>query len=186
MCSSGIASVPLLLAKLWTVYPQLFQRPALRSIGHGMERAFVLLLVGGATFQLVTGLINVASFYPFGFSFRAKHFAIAFVTYGALLIHVAHKIHIARAEFATPLPREPADRGSDPARLPGRDRRRQRAARGRVDRADGRIAERMGALARPVRDAPAGHRPAEPAGADARRQCRRRRERRSTRRTGWW
>ena len=108
---SGIASVPLLLAKLWTVYPQLFQRPALRSVGHGLERAFVLLLVGGAIFQLVTGLINIASFYPFGFSFRAKHFAVAFVTYGALLIHVAHKIHIARTQFATPLPRERSDRG---------------------------------------------------------------------------
>lgn len=108
---SGTASVPLLLAKLWTVYPQLFQRPALRSIGHGLERAFVLLLVGGATFQLATGLINIASFYPFGFSFRAEHFAVAFVTYGALLVHVAHKIHIARAQLATPLPREPSDRG---------------------------------------------------------------------------
>ena len=108
---SGVASLPLLLAKLWTVYPQLFQRPALRSIGHGLERAFVLLLVGGATFQLVTGLINVASFYPFAFSFRTEHFAVAFVTYGALLIHVGHKIHIARAQLTTPLPREPADRG---------------------------------------------------------------------------
>lgn len=27
---SGIASVPLLLAKLWTVYPLFFQRPILR------------------------------------------------------------------------------------------------------------------------------------------------------------
>ena len=108
---SGIASGPLLLAKLWTVYPLLFQRPTLRSLGHGLERVFVLLLVGGATFQLATGLINVASFYPFGFSFRGKHFAVAFVTYGALLVHIAHKIHIARTQFATPLPRDRSDRG---------------------------------------------------------------------------
>ena len=182
---SGIASVPLLLAKLWTVYPQLFQRPALRSIGHGLERAFVLLLVGGATFQLVTGLINVASFYPFGFSFRAKHFAVAFVTYGALLVHVAHKIHIARPQLATPLPREPSDRGLT--------RRGFLAVTGGASallvvglaRADRRAAEGLGALALPVRDAPAGRRSAEPPGPDACRDRRRRGDARSIPRTGW-
>lgn len=108
---SGLASVPLLLAKLWTVYPLFFQRPILRSLGHGLERAFVLLLVAGATFQLATGLINVASFYPFGFSFRDTHFAVGWITYGALVVHIAHKIHIARSEMSVRLPRDPRDQG---------------------------------------------------------------------------
>ena len=33
--ATGLAAIPLLLAKLWTVFPQLFQRPAVRSVAHG-------------------------------------------------------------------------------------------------------------------------------------------------------
>lgn len=100
---SGIACVPLLLAKLWTVYPKLFQRPALRSLGHGVERAFVLVLVGGATFMVVTGTFNVAATYPWGFSFVPLHFAMAFVTYGALVVHAGHQWSKARAQLRVPL-----------------------------------------------------------------------------------
>lgn len=108
---TGVASVPLLLAKLWTVYPLLFQRPILKSLGHGFERLFILLLVGGATFQLVTGLVNIASFYPWGFDFRTTHYAVAWVAYGALVVHVAYEIGKARAELGRPLPRGPSDHG---------------------------------------------------------------------------
>lgn len=108
---SGLASVPLLLAKLWTVYPLLFQRPILRSVGHGLERVFVLLLVGGATFQVVTGMINVASFYPWGFSFLPTHYAVAWVTYGALVVHIVHQIGTARAAVAVPLRGGPSNHG---------------------------------------------------------------------------
>lgn len=103
---AGLAILPLLLAKLWTVYPKLFQRPALRSIEHGVERAFVLLLVGGTTFEIVTGIFNIAAYYPWAFSFVSVHFAIAWVVYGALIIHVAHQYSIARGELTTRLPRE--------------------------------------------------------------------------------
>ena len=100
---SGLASIPLLLAKLWTVYPKLFERPLLGSIGHAVEKAFVLVLVGGATFQLVSGTFNIAVTYPWGFSFLPVHFAMAFVVYGALLIHVGHQYAKVRHELRTPL-----------------------------------------------------------------------------------
>ncbi|WP_214317740.1 molybdopterin-dependent oxidoreductase [Nonomuraea sediminis] len=88
---SGIATVPLLLAKLWTVYPKLWQWPPLRSVGHALERLFVLLLVAGALFQLVTGLMNIAYSYLWPFGFIQAHYWTAFIVYGALIIHVVNE-----------------------------------------------------------------------------------------------
>src|SRR3954470_13695389 len=36
--ATGIAAIPLLLAKLWAVYPRLFQTPAVRDVAHALER----------------------------------------------------------------------------------------------------------------------------------------------------
>ena len=85
----GLATVPLLLAKLWTVYPKLWQWPPVRSMAHAAQRAMVSLLVAGALFQLTTGLFNVAYWYPFPFFFPAAHYWTAYIVFGALLIHVA-------------------------------------------------------------------------------------------------
>lgn len=93
--TTGLACVPLLLAKLWVVYPMLFAWPPARDIGHAVQRGSLLLLVGGALFQLSTGVANVAKWYPFGFSFTATHYWVGWITVGALLLHVA--AHGARA-----------------------------------------------------------------------------------------
>lgn len=87
----GLATVPLLLAKLWTVYPKLFQWPPFRSIAHAVERALVLLLIGGALFQLVTGVMDIAYWYPFPFFFTVTHYWTAYVVFGALIIHIANE-----------------------------------------------------------------------------------------------
>ncbi|MCO5992939.1 molybdopterin-dependent oxidoreductase [Actinoallomurus rhizosphaericola] len=87
----GLATIPLLLAKLWTVYPRLWQWPPVRSAGHALERALVFPLVGGALFQLVTGLFNIAYFYPFPFFFTTAHYWTAYIVYGALVVHVANE-----------------------------------------------------------------------------------------------
>ena len=85
---TGLVSVPLLLAKLWVVYPRFFAWPPARDLGHAVQRASLFLLVGGAVFQLSTGVANVAKWYPFGFSFTATHYAVGWVTIGALLLHI--------------------------------------------------------------------------------------------------
>lgn len=87
----GIATVPLLLAKLWAIYPKLWQWPPLRSAGHAAERLFVLLLVAGALFELITGLMNIAYTYPWPFGFIQAHYWTAFIVYGALVIHVVNE-----------------------------------------------------------------------------------------------
>lgn len=57
---SGTAAIPLLLVKLWTVFPKLFARmPSPRSpefVLHPLERASIAALVAAAVFQLASGL----------------------------------------------------------------------------------------------------------------------------------
>ena len=96
---TGTAAVPLLLVKLWTVYPRLFRRPereVRRLALDGLERVSIAALVASAVFLLATGLANAAQWYPWDFSFRATHYAIAWVAIGSLLVHVAVKLPVIR------------------------------------------------------------------------------------------
>ncbi len=61
--ATGLASVPLLLAKLWTVYPHFWTFPPVRGVVHALERLSLLPLVGGSLFMLVTGVQNIARWY---------------------------------------------------------------------------------------------------------------------------
>lgn len=101
--ATGMAAVPLLVAKMWTVYPKLFAWPPARSLLHALERGALFLLVGGAAFQLISGLINIALFYPWRFFFTTTHYWVAWITVGALVIHVAAKTTEIRRGLRTPL-----------------------------------------------------------------------------------
>ncbi|GAA4008222.1 molybdopterin-dependent oxidoreductase [Allokutzneria multivorans] len=99
---SGIAAIPLLLAKLWSVYPKLFGR------AHILERGSILVLVCAAFFELITGLFNVAQNYPWSFFFPTAHYAVAWVAVGALLVHIAVKLPVIKRALKTPVSDEPA------------------------------------------------------------------------------
>ncbi|CAM5378639.1 molybdopterin-dependent oxidoreductase [Streptomyces cyaneofuscatus] len=88
----GIVLVPVLLAKLWSVVPRLFALPPARSVGHALERLSVLLLVGGALFQFLTGLLNIQLDYLFPGSFYTLHFYGAWVFLAGFVTHVALKL----------------------------------------------------------------------------------------------
>lgn len=101
---AGTAAVPLLLAKLWTVYPRLFARlpQERRALAvQGIERLSIAVLVSGAIFQLFTGLANSAQWYPWQFVFRGTHYAVAWITVGALVIHIAVKLPVIRAALGS-------------------------------------------------------------------------------------
>src|SRR5437660_6500656 len=93
---SGVAAIPLLLAKLWTVYPKLFGRPVVRSVPHALERGSILVLSGAAFFELGTGLFNSVQNYVWGFYFPTAHYAVAWVAVGSILIHIAVKLPVIR------------------------------------------------------------------------------------------
>jgi hypothetical protein len=112
---TGTASVPLLLVKLWSVFPRLFIRPpkGLRALAvEGLERASIGVLVAAAIFQLATGLSNSAQWYPWSFSFRTSHYAMAWVAIGALVVHIAVKLPIIRGALTGDVDDTAYDRSS--------------------------------------------------------------------------
>lgn len=90
--ATGIATIPLLLVKLWSVYPNLFRWPAVRSVKHALERASVFVLVAASLIQLTTGFLNILGWYPWPWDFVKVHFLLAFVVIGSILIHIGVKL----------------------------------------------------------------------------------------------
>lgn len=106
--TTGIACIPLLLAKLWTVWPKLFSWPPVRGVAHGLERLSLIALVGGSVFQVFTGVVNIDYWYsPMPFFFPVAHFWVAWMVMGALVVHVGAKaLTAAHAIAAGPRPEE--------------------------------------------------------------------------------
>ncbi|WP_196803908.1 molybdopterin-dependent oxidoreductase [Marmoricola sp. URHB0036] len=90
--ATGVACIPLLLVKLWSVYPNLFRWPAVRSVKHAVERLSVFVLVASALVQLTTGFLNTLDWYPWPWSFPSTHRYLAYVVIGSVLIHVGVKL----------------------------------------------------------------------------------------------
>jgi DMSO/TMAO reductase YedYZ molybdopterin-dependent catalytic subunit len=97
----GLAAVPVLLAKLWSVIPRLFEWPAIRSVSHALERLSLALLVGGALFEFATGVINIQVYYPFRFFFTDAHYYGAWVFISAFAVHVTLKLPVVIAQLRT-------------------------------------------------------------------------------------
>ncbi|MCU1360993.1 MAG: oxidoreductase molybdopterin binding protein [Ilumatobacteraceae bacterium] len=100
--ATGIASIPLLFAKLWSVFPRLLQWPPANDVMHAIERLSLLPLVGGSLFMLITGLANIELWYPWVFFFPAGHYAVSFVVMGSLLIHLVAKWSTTRRVLVRP------------------------------------------------------------------------------------
>lgn len=90
----GIALVPVVLAKLWSVAPKLFEWPPVRSPAQALERLSLLMVVGGILFLMVTGVMNIQYDYAWGFSFYTGHFYAAWVFIAGFAAHVALKLPI--------------------------------------------------------------------------------------------
>jgi DMSO/TMAO reductase YedYZ molybdopterin-dependent catalytic subunit len=87
----GLVLIPVLLAKLWSVVPRLYALPPARSVAHALERISLVLLVGGALFEFVTGVLNVQLDYLFPGSFYPLHLYGAWVFFAAFVVHTVLK-----------------------------------------------------------------------------------------------
>jgi hypothetical protein len=110
--ATGIASIPLLLAKLWSVYPRLFAWPPFRDVAQAIERLALVVLVAGSLFLLFSGTANIERWYPWKFFFPAGHYWSAWITIGALVVHIGAKLPVVRRVLRSPVDRTPADPGS--------------------------------------------------------------------------
>ncbi len=101
--ASGIAAIPLLVVKLWSVWPKLFARPVLGGLVRALERMSILVLVAAVIFQLSTGLLNIAQWYAFEFYFPPVHYAMSYVAIGAIVVHIGVKLPVIRRALGEPL-----------------------------------------------------------------------------------
>lgn len=100
---TGIAAIPLLLAKLWSVQHKLAQWPPVKGVLHAVERLSILVLVASAILQLVTGILNALQYYPWKWGFPNVHYAVAWILIGSLLVHIAVQIPVIRRGLSTKL-----------------------------------------------------------------------------------
>src|SRR6266508_2276827 len=117
---TGIASIPLLFAKLWVVYPRLFRWPPFEGVAHFLERIALVPLIAGGLFQVFSGLANINLWYPYPFGFRGAHYWVAWITVGALIVHVVANTAATRAALSR---RYDATRPLPPVDPAGLDRR---------------------------------------------------------------
>jgi DMSO/TMAO reductase YedYZ molybdopterin-dependent catalytic subunit len=88
----GLVLVPILLTKLWSVLPKLFEWPPLRNPAHALERISLFLLVGGGVFEFATGIMNIQQWYVFPGSFYTLHLYGAWVFTAAFVVHAGLKM----------------------------------------------------------------------------------------------
>jgi len=93
--TAGILCFPLIFAKLYTVFPRLFQTPPITSFANFLERASITLFVSSSLVEIVIGLLNTFQWYAlFAFPFRQTHFTLSFIIIGSLAIHIACKLKL--------------------------------------------------------------------------------------------
>lgn len=97
----GLALIPVVLAKLWSVIPKLFAWPPARSVAQLLERASLALLVGSILFELATGVLNIQYDYVFRFDFYTAHYYGAWVFIAAFTVHVGMKLPTMRRSLKT-------------------------------------------------------------------------------------
>ena len=90
--ATGTATIPLLFVKLWSVYPNLFRWPPIRSIKNAIERGSIFILVSSTLVQLFTGFFNALNWYPFRWDFVPIHHYLAYVVAGSILLHIGVKL----------------------------------------------------------------------------------------------
>jgi DMSO/TMAO reductase YedYZ molybdopterin-dependent catalytic subunit len=88
----GLALIPVVLAKLWSVIPLLFSWPPFRSLAHFAERVTLVMLVGGVIFEMATGVFYIDYDPRFQFSFYTGHFYGAWIFIAGFAAHVALKL----------------------------------------------------------------------------------------------
>jgi len=95
--ATGLASIPLLAAKIWVVAPAFWTWPPVKGVAHAIERVMLLPLVGGGAFMLVSGTFNTFQWYPWEFSFTKAHYWVGWITIGGLVAHIGAKAKVTLA-----------------------------------------------------------------------------------------
>ncbi|MBT0566370.1 molybdopterin-dependent oxidoreductase [Williamsia sp. CHRR-6] len=118
--ATGIAAIPLLVMKLWVVTPKFWKRPLIGGPVAAVERASILLLIASASFELITGLLNVAEYYPWSFFFPTVHYAVGWLAVAAIVVHIAVKLPVIRRALSSEPDHDGANNDPVEQQSPGR------------------------------------------------------------------
>lgn len=89
--ATGLATIPLVLAKLWVVAPRFWAWPPAPNVAKGVERIMLFPLVAGAVFLLLSGTLDTFGWYPWAFSFPIAHYWASIIFMGGLVAHIGSK-----------------------------------------------------------------------------------------------
>ena len=95
----GLMVLPLVLAKLWSVMPKLFERPVVTSIARALERISLLALVASVLVEFATGILSVDDYTPFSFDFNTVHYYGAWVFGTLFVLHACIKLPVVRRAY---------------------------------------------------------------------------------------
>ena len=95
----GLVVLPLVLAKLWSVMPKLFQRPAARSVAAALERISLLGLVASVLVEFATGILATDNWTPWSFNFNTVHYYGARMFGTLFVLHACIKLPVVRRAY---------------------------------------------------------------------------------------
>lgn len=95
----GLMALPLVLAKLWSVMPKLFQRPVAKSVAGALERISLLGLVASVLVEFATGILAVDDSVPGNIDFNAVHYYGAWVFGTLFVLHACIKLPVVRRAY---------------------------------------------------------------------------------------
>jgi DMSO/TMAO reductase YedYZ molybdopterin-dependent catalytic subunit len=95
----GMMVLPLVLAKLWSVMPKLFQRPVVRNLAGALERISLLGLVASVLVELATGVLMMEDWVPGNFDFTTVHYYGAWLFGTLFVLHACIKVPVMRRAY---------------------------------------------------------------------------------------
>jgi hypothetical protein len=95
----GMIVFPLVLAKLWSVMPKLFQRPVVKSAAGALERISILGLVASVLVEFVTGMFMMEDWTPANFDFPTVHYYGAWLFGTLFVLHACIKLPAVRRAY---------------------------------------------------------------------------------------
>lgn len=97
----GLGTLPVVLAKLWSVLPELRLRGPGARLARVLERVTLAVLVGGVIFEFFTGIFEIEYFFPWHVQLIAAHYYGAWVLIVAFALHAASKLPATRRALGT-------------------------------------------------------------------------------------
>jgi molybdopterin-dependent oxidoreductase-like protein protein len=95
----GLMVIPIVLAKLWSVMPKLFQQPTISSVAGALERISLLGLVASVLVEFATGILMMEEWIPGGFDLNVVHYYGAWVFGALFVLHACIKLPVVRRAY---------------------------------------------------------------------------------------